>query len=300
MPIGKNRASRSSRRGSTKTTRTATGSGTTAAYRRRSGVRKLTAVDLQRVRELAERLGRLIPLTGYRGKFNLSTIARERKLDRLLSSKHANKKEAFYEFLRVLLVEHPRTLKLIIREALPKAIERRHKQGDPVLEGEAHGLAACLKAVGVDLVDEIADLHLPKERPQIVPPPPEVQRALTTVGLHARLHPDCTKLFLEGHVNEATRKALERFEKHVQERSGITDKIGAELMSAAFGGSNAKLRLSTAAGYTDPVHQQGLCHLAMGVMKWWRNELSHGDTPPLAHHEALARLLLVSSLLHIS
>jgi len=36
----------------------------------------------------------------------------------------------------------------------------------------------------------------------------------------------------------------------------------------------------------------------MGIMKWWRNNLSHGDAAQLPHHEALGRLILISNLFH--
>ncbi len=36
----------------------------------------------------------------------------------------------------------------------------------------------------------------------------------------------------------------------------------------------------------------------MGIMHWWRNNLSHGDEDQLPHHDALSRLIMVSNLFY--
>lgn len=255
----------------------------------------VTAPQAQAIRAVAEQLGKLISLSGFRSSFSLSTIAKERGLSKYLP-KSANKKEAFYEFLRNLYREKPRTIKILVREILPKAIEKRHEKGDPVLADEALELIKRLGAINVDLEDEILDLNLPTERPKTVPPPIAIQKILDSYGLHPKLLPDCKKMFNDGHINESVRKASERFEKTIQDLASAHDKQGPELMAYVFNESNPIIKFNNLATPQERNKQLGFKFIAMGLMHWWRNNLSHGDEDQLPHHDALGRLIMLSNL----
>jgi len=117
--------------------------------KKKSAKRKtVTAPQAQAIRNLAEQLGKLIALEGYKSSFSLTTVAKKRGLGKYLPEKSSNKKEAFFEFLKNLYCHKPRTIKILVREILPKAIENRHKKGDPVLEAEALDLTLRLAALG--------------------------------------------------------------------------------------------------------------------------------------------------------
>lgn len=257
----------------------------------------ITAPIAQALRALAEQLGKLIPLSGFRSNFSLSTIAKERGLSQLLPSKQ-NKKEAIFEFLKNLYRDKPRTIKILVREILPKAIEKRHERGDPVLEDEAQELIKRLKAVNVDLKKEILGLNLPKERPKIVPPPKAIQSILDIYALHPKLLPDCKKMFCDGHINESVRKALERFEKTVQDLSHTHNKSGVDLMGHVFSETSPLIRFNTLSTIQEKNKQIGFKLVSMGLMQWWRNNLSHGDEEQMSHHDAIGRLLMFSNLFH--
>lgn len=256
----------------------------------------VTAPQAQAIRALAEQLGKLISLSGFRSSFSLTTVAKERGLGRYLSGKTANKKEAFYEFLRNLYCQKPRTIKILVREILPKAIEKRHEKGDPVLEAEALELSARLKALGIDLESEIVAMNLPKERPKTVPPPIAIQKILDVYILHPSLLPDCKKMFIEGHINESVRKALERFEKTIQDLTSTHDKVGPDLMATVFNEQNPKIKFNNLVTQQEKNKQIGFKLTTMGLMHWWRNNLSHGDEEQLPHHDAIGRLITVSNL----
>lgn len=258
----------------------------------------ITAPQAQAIRAVAEQLGKLISLSGYRSSFSLTTVAKARGLSKHLPKKSENKKEAFYEFLRNLHREKPRTMKILVREMLPKAIEKRHEKGDPVLEAEAVELSTKLKAIGVDLEEEILAMNLPKERPKTVPPPIAVQKILDAYTLHSQMLPDCKRMFIEGHINESVRKALERFEKTVQDLTSVHDKEGSALMALAFDEKGPKIKLSNCSTSQEINKQLGFKLLCMGLMHWWRNNLSHGDEAQIPHHDALGRLIMISNLFH--
>ncbi len=258
----------------------------------------VTAPQAQAIRTLADQLGKLIALEGFRSSFSLTTIAKKRGLSKYLPKKSTNKKEAFFEFLKNLYCHKPRTIKIIVREILPIAIEKRHAKGDPVLEAEAIALASALTALNVDLRAEITAMNLPKERPKTVPPPIAIQKILDTFILHPALLPDCKKMFTEGHINESVRKALERFEKMVQDISGIHNEQGQGLMGIAFSEKDPKIKFSSLATLQEMNKQVGFKLTCMGIMQWWRNNLSHGDEEQLPHHDALGRLIFISNLFH--
>jgi len=62
---------------------------------------------------------------------------------------------------------------------------------------------------------------------------PAIQKMVDEFGLHRLLQPDCARLFKDGHLNEAVRKALEKYETYVQQTSALS-KIGVDLMANAF------------------------------------------------------------------
>jgi len=258
----------------------------------------VTAPKAQAIRALAEQLGKLIALSGFRSSFSLTTVAKEKGLKKYLPTKSSNKKEAFYGFLRNLYCQKPRTIKILVREILPKAIEKRHEKGDPVLEAEALELSVRLKALGINLESEIVTMNLPKERPKTVPPPIAIQKILDVYILHPSLLPDCKKMFIEGHINESVRKALERLEKTIQDLASIHDKQGADLMAAVFNEQNPKIRFNNLSTPQEINKQLGFKLTIMGIMHWWRNNLSHGDEKQLPHHDALGRLIMISNLFH--
>ncbi|MFH1171917.1 MAG: TIGR02391 family protein [bacterium] len=186
----------------------------------------------------------------------------------------------------------------IFRENLPLGIERRHKAGSPVLKAEIEELNKTLKLLNVNLSTEIHGLDLPAERPSIVPPPYEFKKMVDNMSLHPILQPQCIKLFTDGHINESVRKALEKYEKHVQQLSGLIDPIGKGLMANAFSETSPRIRIGDITTKRGKSLQEGIKFLSMGAMEFWRNLLSHGDEKQMPHIDAIAILATVSHLLY--
>jgi uncharacterized protein (TIGR02391 family) len=121
---------------------------------------------------------------------------------------------------------------------------------------------------------------------------------LETFTLHPALMPDCKTMFNNGHINESVRKALEQFEKRVQDISGIHNRQGHDLMAVAFSEQDPKIKFNRLSTSQEINKQLGFKLMTMGLMHWWRNNLSHGDEEQLPHHDALGRIILVSNLFH--
>lgn len=230
-------------------------------------------------------LGEIIPYSG-RGNFTLQNIAKKFGLTKSFPRKHQNKKETYSYFIRDVHKKHPRIMKKIFREILPIAIERRHSQGNLILFEEADMLSVQLYKIGVDLRKEIRELDFPKERPSITPPPYDIQEILRKFNLHPTLMPECQKLFLDGHINEAVRKALEKHEVSIQQKSGSAA-IEKDLMGSVFNLKNSSIKLNAQKTKSEQNEQEGFMLVSMGIMQWWRNTLSYGDEKQISHQDAL-------------
>ncbi|MDD5361366.1 MAG: TIGR02391 family protein [Ignavibacteria bacterium] len=112
------------------------------------------------------------------------------------------------------------------------------------------------------------------------------------------LLPDCKDMFINGHLNESVRKALECFEKLVQDISGVHNKIGTDLMAHVFNEQTPKIKLNKISIQQEVNKQIGYKYITMGVMQWWRNNLSHGDEEQIPHNDALGRLIQITNLVY--
>jgi uncharacterized protein (TIGR02391 family) len=260
--------------------------------------KRFSAREIQDLRTLADRIGKIIPATSPRkGGFCFQTIAKAMGLAKYWPGKPESRKEAIYHFVSCVYQNHPKIIYRVFRENLARGIERRHKAGDPVLQAEILALDNTLQQLGINLSKEIRELDLPHERPRVVPPPFIFQKMVDELALHPYLLPDCPKMFKDGHVNESVRKALEKFEAYVQKMAGLHN-IGTDLMANAFNESNPKVRVADVSTKRGRGLQEGFKFLSMGSMGFWRNYCSHGDEEQMGHHDALSVLATISHLLN--
>lgn len=265
--------------------------------RTRPKKKQLSAVAIQNLRTLAEQIGNIIPATSFhKGAFCFQTIAKKQGLQKEWPAL-GSKKERIFSFLRAVYRGHPKTCYKIFRENIAQGIERRHKAGDPVMLAEVSQLDVTLKKLNVNLSKEFKDLHLPSERPSIVPPPFAFQKMLDELGLHPYLQPDCPELFKDGHINESVRKALEKYEAYLQQKSALT-RIGTDLMANAFNETAPLVKVADTATERGKGLQMGFKFVSMGAMSFWRNLCAHGDENQMPHQDAIAILATASHLLH--
>ena len=258
---------------------------------------RLSARQIQDLRTLAEQIGKIIPATSPRkGAFCFQTIAKNLGLTRYWSTRPETKKESIFQFISKVYQNHPRTIYRLFRENFARGIERRQKSGDPVLLAEMEALDSTLRSLDINLSKEIKELDLPKDRPRIVPPPFTFQKMVDDLALHPFLLPGCSRLFKDGHINEAVRKSLEKFELYVQKKASMTN-IGTDLMAHAFNEMNPKIRIADVAEKRGRGLQEGFKFIAMGSMAFWRNFCSHGDEEQMDHQDAIAILATISHLL---
>ena len=103
-------------------------------------------------------------------------------------------------------------------------------------------------------------------------------------------------MFENGHMNEAVRKALERFEKYVQDQINDYKLTGQGLMSKAFNEQQSIIALNDMKTANEQSEQLGFKLLTMGAMSGIRNMYSHGDVSQMSPTDALERLAFISLL----
>ena len=103
-------------------------------------------------------------------------------------------------------------------------------------------------------------------------------------------------MFRDGHFNEAVRKALERFEKRIQDALDDHKTFGRDLMAKTFNEQNPQIALNAMKSANDRSEQEGFKFLTMGAMSGMRNLYSHGDVDQMTAIDAIERLGFVSLL----
>lgn len=271
-----------------------------ALYKKKRLISKrfFTAKNIQDISTFAELLGNIIPATSFGNGFCFQKIAKENGLSKFW--KNGNKKGQITHFLTNVLKYHPKIFYKILRENISLGIQRRHKQGNPVLKPEIEKIDNVLKSLSINFTKEIDELNLPIERPRIVPPPIEYQKILGKASLHPLLMPECTGLYKNGYINESVRKSLEKLEKYVQDITGQKDLIGKDLMVQTFNEANQpKIKVTPLVSKSDIAQQEGFRYLNMGLMLYWRNKFSHGDAEQISYIEACSVIFFVSEIIRI-
>jgi hypothetical protein len=212
------------------------------ALKRRSGPRKkaivvatamrITAGRKALIQELAGLLAEIAPATS-RGKssFCVQKIANTKNHQKLWNDK-SNKKKSIAHYLEGIFRRYPSTPKKVVLEIVAGGVVWKAKQGVAVKREHLDAIDRVLLQLGVNATKDLARITLP-DPSKVAPPPLDLQGTADRLELHPALKDDCLAMFKAGHLNEAVRKALERFEKRIQDLTGEHD-IGKTLMAKAF------------------------------------------------------------------
>lgn len=258
---------------------------------RRKPARRITAARQERINRLAEILYDFLPLSSASDQAcTFRTIFRESRIDAYLASD--NKKIALREGLTELFRYHVKLPHAVIRKVVPAAIEWRRFKRNPLTRAELDALTDVLFSLDVDMRAELSKVELDETLPRITVPPAKLQEHLRNHDLHPAVSGAPLDLYCDGHFNEAVRKASERFEDRVRERSGLADH-GVSLMGKAFGPGGV-LVLKGMKPENEKDFQDGFKFLAMGMMGALRNVFSHGDEERRAPEECFEMLMFLN------
>ena len=104
------------------------------------------------------------------------------------------------------------------------------------------------------------------------------------------------ELFVDGHYDEALRKAAQRFINRVQELTNREDLNGVALMNQTFSEDTPLLAFNERSTLVERDEHNGFRFLAVGLTQAVRNVLSHADQYGLDRVSALEWLMFVSAM----
>lgn len=256
----------------------------------------LSSRNNQLIEDFVERIGEIIPATAPMGKgLCFKNIAKEKRLQKYWKDL-SNKKNTLANFFKNVYKYKPVVFRKIIRENISSGIDRRNKQGNPVLQAEMKIISDILLELGINMKKELKDLELPTERPLIISTSIEFQNMIKKVGINNDIFKECIEMFNNGHLNESIRKSCEKYEKLIKDISGLTDKIGKDLMADAFREDLPKIKINDLDTQSKKTQQEGFKFISMGIMQYIRNCFSHDDVKQVPVQEAFAMLCLLNYL----
>jgi uncharacterized protein (TIGR02391 family) len=255
---------------------------------------RMTKGRREQIERLAAALGEIAPSTSLGSGFCVRKVAEDLGLKGSWR-KQKNKKADIAHLLENVLRRYPRKPKALVLEIVRGGVQWKARKGERVTSEHLDAIAAPMEALGFPIRDELLKIELP-EPSRVRHPAQDLVALFGRLDVHQALKDDVAEMFRDGHFNEAVRKALERFEKRVQDAVGDHRTIGRDLMAKAFGSDPPPIQLNALATGNDRSEQEGFKFLTMGAMSGMRNLYSHGDVAQMGAMEALERLAFVSLL----
>ena len=272
---------------------------TARARKKRSQPIKQPAMRITRgrremIESLAEALGRLAPATTPGKGFCARRVAEEFGLKNCWKP-GGNKKQMIGRFLEEVFRQYPRKPKQVVLAIIRGGLDWRARRGETTTQEDLKAVSQPMASLGFDIRKELKEFKIPKPS-RVREPAQDKVSLIERLELHNALLDDCLEMFRDGHFNEAVRKALERFEKRIQDEIGDHKSIGQALMGKAFTRENPLIPINAHKSGNDLSEQEGFMHLAMGAMAGFRNLYSHGDVEQMSVSDAIERLCFVSML----
>jgi len=255
---------------------------------------RITRQRREVIEQLADALATLAPATTRFKGFCVQQVAEEHNLKKCWK-RGGNKRQMIARFLEEVFRQYPRKPKAVVLAIVRGGLDWRARKGEATTREDLDKVAVPMTGLGFDIRKDLKKLKLPT--PSRVHEPGQDKIALLErLELHKALTDDCLEMFRDGHFNEAVRKALERFEKHIQTEIGDHSTIGKSLMAKAFNRVQPPIPINANKTGNNLSEQEGFMHLTMGAMAGLRNLYSHGDVDQMSATDAIERLCFVSLL----
>lgn len=246
------------------------------------------------IAKLASALGDIAPATTPGKGFCVRQVAEQQDLKDCWKAGR-NKRETIQALLENTFRRYPRKPKKLVLAIVEGGIQRQARQGVTVTAEQLAAVMEPMKSLGFNIDREVKQLPIP-EPSKVMSPSQELVSLFDRLDLHPALKDDVAEMLRDGHCNEAVRKALERFEKLVQDTLGDTHTHGRDLMAKVFNEKAPVVPLNDMKTQNDQNEQEGFKFLTMGAMSGMRNLYSHGDVPQMTPMDAVERLAFVSML----
>ncbi len=255
---------------------------------------RITKARREQIGRLATALAAIAPSTSPGTGFCVQKVAKQMRLADCWKKKR-NKTEDIAHLLENVFRKYLRKPKTLVLEIVKGGVQWMARKGKQVTQEHLDAIAEPMEALGFSIRKELGAIELP-EPSRVCVPPQDLIAIFDRLDLHEALKDDVAEMFRDGHFNEAVRKALERFEKAIQDALGDYKTFGRDLMAKAFGGNPPPISLNDLKTANDRSEQEGFKFLTMGAMSGMRNLYSHGDVEQMSAMDAVERLAFVSLL----
>lgn len=256
-------------------------------------VRHITDRTRERIERLVDLLYDFLPLSAYRdGATTFTSIFADSGKEGYLEG--SNKTEKLQNGWEELIRHHRRLPKKFIRKVVPAAKQYRDYKEDPLSREELDELADVLEDLRFDMRDELEAIEVDVEVRRETIPTDDLIDHLEDHPLHDAVAGAPLELFRDGHYKEAVRKAAERFESVVRDRTDLKGQYGQGLMAQAFKPDGGRLQLVGVEAENQESFQDGFKFLTMGMMSSIRNVFSHGDEERRSAEECFEMLMFLN------
>jgi hypothetical protein len=201
---------------------------------------RITKQRREQIERLAEALAEIAPSTSPGSGFCVRRIAHEMGLKDCWK-KQKNKRADIAHLLENVMRRYPRKPKALVLAIVRGGVEWKARKGQPVSGAHLDAVAEPMEALGFRIRTDLQAIEIP-EPSRVRRPSRDVAALFDRLELHKALADDVAEMFRDGHFNEAVRKALERFEKLIQDVLGDHRSFGRDLMAKAFGGDPPPIR----------------------------------------------------------
>lgn len=255
---------------------------------------KITRKRREYIEQLAKALADIAPSTSFRKGFCVQRVAEQLGLKKYWK-KQSRKVDDIIHLLEGVFRNYSRKPKTLVLEIVRGGVQWMARKGERITQGHLDAIAEPMDKLNCPIRKELAAIKLP-EPSRVRKPSQDLVAIFDRLDLHEALKDDVTKMFHDGHFNEAVRKALERFEKYIQKIINDHITIGKQLMAKAFNSKSPLIPINPMRTGNDRSEQEGFMHLTMGAMAGLRNLYSHGDEKQMGATDAIERLCFVSLL----
>jgi len=255
---------------------------------------RITRQRQEQIDELAAALSDIAPSTSPGRSFCVQQVAEKMRLKDCWK-KQRNKQADIAHLLANVMRRYPRKPKGLVLEIVRGGVQWKARKGEQVTEEHLKAIAEPMEALGFEIRKELKAIDIP-EASRVSHPAQDLVAIFDRLDLHESLKDDIAQMFRDGHFNEAVRKALERFEKCIQDTLDDHKTFGRDLMAKTFNEQNPKIVLNAMKSANDRNEQEGFKFLTMGAMSGMRNLYSHGDVDQMTAVDAIERLAFVSLL----
>lgn len=256
---------------------------------------RITAPRREMITALAAALYPILPGSARRNGYSLRRIAAETKTTEFYKEQ-GNKQHTIEYYFTGVIRKYPRKPKTIVMKIMKESaiwMANKHRELTPEIRNK---VADAMEALGFSIRTELMNIQQPPfEKVSI--PADDLRNLFDRLELHRSICGDVKTLFMQGHANNAVRRATELFEKLVIERSNSPGEFGINLMKKVFDEENPSIKINKLETEDDKKEQKGFKYLAMGTMSCIRNKFSHGDADQIDFLEGFKLLCFLSYML---